>query len=126
MDWQSKRDTADRLIKKYGREITLVKDGSTADPANPLGANTTPVLTPNVAAVFVSPGGDTSLGALFTLPGGLFREAEQVAIILPSLTVDFREYTRVLESDGTYWKLFEYDELKPATVPIVAYLGLRR
>lgn len=126
MDWDSKRAFADRMIKKYGRAITLVKDGVASNPANPLGATTAPIKVGNVPAVFVSPGGDSSLGSLYSLPNGLFREAEQIAIVLPSLVNDFREFTRVEDYDGTVWKLFEYDELKPATVPIVAYLGLRR
>lgn len=126
MDWMAKRDLVDRKTREYGRTVTLVKDGTVTDPADPLGATTVPITVGDVWAIFVSPGGDASLGALFTLPAGLWREAEQIAIVLPSLTTDFREFTRVLESDGTYWKLFQYDELKPAAVPIVAYLGLRR
>lgn len=126
MDWLAKRLIVDRATKKYGRVITLVKDGAPANPALILGPTTAPVKTPNVYAVFVSPGGDSALGSTFSLPAGLFREAEQIAIILPSLDVDFRDYTQIIDTDATTWKIFAYDELKPATVPLVAYLGLRR
>lgn len=126
MDWMAKRAFADRKIREYGRAVTLIKDGVASDPTNPLGATTAPVNVGDVWAVFVSPGGDSALGSLYSLPAGLFREAEQVAIVLPSLVTDFREFTRVKDYDNTIWKLFEYDELKPATVPVIAYLGLRR
>lgn len=126
MDWLAKRSLVARKTIELGRPVTMIKDGSPADPTDPLGGSIAALTIENVHVVFVSPGGDNSLGALFTLPAGLWREAEQIGIVLPSMDFSFAEFTRVREADGAEWKIVQYDELKPATVPVVAYLGLRR
>lgn len=125
VDYNRSRATVERMIDVYGRPITLINDQGPASSSNPLGPAKTPVTVSNIMGVFVRPSGYIKLGESFYLDPGLWEEAEKIVLILPSLQHDFATFTRVLDTDGQGYKIFKVEELKPGSIPILLYLGLK-
>lgn len=131
--------TADRLVRRFGRNITLKAWSRTpANSARPwLGAAATtgapPNEVPNVAeldlvGVFVPPGAVrifnlTALGEATEMVD-LIAFSEQIIITYPGQS-DIRQYKTV--NDGTAdWGVTSIQVLKPANEQVLAFIGVRR
>lgn len=120
---------AQRLIKKHGREITLVQfEGPSTtsttpwqgavDPRGDVSSNLT------VYAVFVPPSGVASLG-LEIETQDLFKNSERVLIFSAGDQVDVSGYSEV-EDGSSRWKINILRVLRPGTVSVLAYAGVSR
>jgi hypothetical protein len=124
-DWARSRATVDRLIKEYGRLVTFVNDAGPADPNDPLGPAAARFELSNIPAVFVRPSGYIKLGESTMMDPGMWPEADKIILVLPSLTHDFSKFTRVLDTDGTGYKIYKTELLQPGPVPVLIYVGLK-
>lgn len=115
----------ERLIGLYGRAITFVNDAGPADPTNPLGPPGPRLEVPNVMGVFVRPSGYIKLGESTQMDPGMWPEADKIVLVLPSLTHDFTKFTRVVDTDGSGYKIYKTEMLQPGPVPILIYVGLK-
>lgn len=125
VDWQRSRNTVERMIKQYGRPITIINDVGPVDDDDPLGPAGQPV-SQSVMGVFVRPSGYIKLGESFLMDPGMWPDAEKIVLVLPSLTYNFEKFTRVEDTDGSGYKIFKVESLTPGPVPILLYLGLRQ
>lgn len=121
--------TAQRLIEANGRLITFVRDSETPLDANqpwlgPTGADTTLELS----GVFVPPNTVRQFGLTALGQGTEFRDlisfSEEIAIVFPE-TSDLRQFTHV-EDEAIRWGIIGLQVLKPGTVQLLAFVGLRR
>lgn len=126
VDFNRMRATVERAVNSYGRSVTLVNDGGLASASDPLGLPAARLEVSGIKGVFVRPSGYIKLGESFYLDPALWEEAEKIVLVLPSLTHDFAKFTRVVDSDGSEYKIFKVEELKPGEVPVLLYLGLRQ
>lgn len=126
VDFNRMRATVERAVNSYGRSVTLVNDGGLASASDPLGLPVARLEVSGIKGVFVRPSGYIKLGESFYLDPALWEEAEKIVLVLPSLTYDFAKFTRVVDSDGSEYKIFKVEELKPGEVPVLLYLGLRQ
>lgn len=125
IDWNSKRETVNRLINQYGRSITLINDKGPDDEEDPLGGAGEPD-EDDVMGVFVRPSGYIKLGESFLMDPGMWPELDKIALVLPSLTKNYEKYTRVRDADGSGYKIYKVEALSPGPVPILLYLGLKQ
>lgn len=125
VDWTKSRATVKKLIDAYGRPVTFVNDAGPASAADPLGPPGDRVEVPNIMAVFVRPSGYIKLGESDQLDPGMWPEADKICLVLPSLTQKFEDFTRVIDDDGVGYKIYKTELLKPGTVPILIYVGLK-
>lgn len=128
VDYVKLAATAERLVAKNGREITLVRKSETpTDPTKPWkGPQAGETLLP-LRAVFVPPNtvrqfGITSLGQ-GTEFVDLLAFSEQIAIVFQGQN-DVREYTTL--RDGVDWNILGIQVLKPADINLLAFIGVRR
>lgn len=117
---------ANRMINKHGRFITLVNDAGSVDPNDPLGPVSPRLEIPNIKAVFIRPSGYIKLGESFQMDFGMFTEADKICLVVASQTNDYAKFTRVLDKDGSGYKIYKVEELAPGDVPILLYLGLKQ
>ncbi len=119
-----------RLITEFGRVITLSGlSAVSADTDKPWEGPASVAGTPlSLSGVFVPPNtvrqfGLTALGA-----GTEFRDlitfSEQIIITMPGET-DIRDYTNVNDG-GVVWGIIGIQVLKPGTVTLLAFIGIRR
>lgn len=132
VDYVKLQNTAIRLIKSNGREITLVKlDETAADSAKPWQG---PTVVNDASAslvtrgVFVPPNtvrqfGLSSLGEGTEIEG-LLTHSEQVIIIAQG-DVDVRDFSKVIDR-GEEWGIIGYQVLRPGDLGILSFLGVRR
>jgi len=126
VDFNRMRATVERAVNSYGRSVTLVNDSGLASASDPLGPPAARLEVSGIKGVFVRPSGYIKLGESFYLDPALWEEAEKIVLVLPSLTYDFAKFTRVVDSDGSEYKIFKVEELRPGEVPVLLYLGLRQ
>jgi hypothetical protein len=126
VDYHRARATVEKLVREYGRPITLINDAGPEDPTDPLGDPGERTEVENIMGVFVRPSGYIKLGESFYMDPGMWEEAEKIVLVLPSLEHDFATFTRVIDTDGLAYKIFKVEELKPGLIPILLYLGLRQ
>lgn len=126
VDYNKTRDMVKRLIDQYGRPITLVNDAGPYESDDPLGPPADRLEVSNIMGVFVRPSGYIKLGESFYMDPGMWEEAEKIVLVLPSLQYNFSRFTRVLDTDGAGYKIFKVEELKPGSIPLLIYLGLRQ
>lgn len=131
-DYTANIATAQRLITKFGRSITLVQFNDTEtdsskpwDGVNPTDPRATPDSTLVLDAVFIFPTGLLNLG-LSTLQANLFARAEQIAIIAPGAAVATEGFNEIIDTDSTRWTIMETQTLKPGSDVVLGYLGLKR
>lgn len=121
--------TAKRLITKNGRQITFV----TSPPKNadrPWKVDETDFVPEEVPlmGVFAPPNmvrqfGLSALGE-GTEVDDLFTFVQTIAIVYPEQE-DIRRFS-VVRDQGMDWNMVAFQLLRPADLPIVAYVGLRR
>ena len=107
--------TAQRLISRYGRPVTLEKLGPSS------GGKATVSDALQVDAVFVGP---SSLG-FEARSSALVRRAEQIALVAPGADVKLDGYER-LQDDGTAWAIVGVEVLRPGDQTVLGYLSVKR
>lgn len=125
MNYDRIAQTAQRLVAKNGRSITLVKlNATSADPdkpwrgaEDPRGDDAEELVVP---AVFVGP---TALGFAATSQD-LFKGCSQICIV--ATTADLIGFNEVLDADGKRWKIAHIEKLKPAQTTLLYYIGVKR
>lgn len=121
--------TAQRLIDKNGRQVTLVElDGAPATPSQPWkGAadpRAAPASTLTLNAVFVEPNSANKLG-LSAVSNDLIKRSEQILMLAPGIAVDTTIFHLV--TDGAVnWKIQGVEVLRPADEIILAFIGVKR
>ena len=125
VNWDRYRALVNKLITKYGRPVTFVDDGGAADTTKPLGPRAARTEISNVMACFVRPSGYIKLGESTLMDPGMWPEADKICLVLPSLTVNYENFTRLLDSDGEGFKIYKTELLKPGPVSILIYVGLK-
>ena len=131
-DYSGLQATATRLITKFGRQVTLLRESQVAaDPSKPWngpGDAVDPAELP-IYAAFVPPNtvrqfGLTALG-LGTDMERLLQMSEQIAI---SATADndVRDYQDLRDTDNTVWGIIGIQQLKPGTTGILSFIGVKR
>jgi len=126
--------TAQRLIDKNGRSITLVRQDRTNDNASrpwknnadPSGAGAQKEI---VKGVFVPPNtvrqfGLTALGQGAEIED-LIANSENVIIISPGDAYDVREFQEVIDGTET-WGIVGTQILRPADLVLLGFLGVKR
>lgn len=124
VDWNRTRATVKRLIDLYGRPVTMVNDQGPANANDPLGPPAARLEVPNIMGVFVRPSGYIKLGESTMMDPGMWPEADKIFLVLPDLTNDYTKFTRVVD-DGEEFKIYKTELIKPGTVPLLAYIGLK-
>ena len=131
-DYTANIATAQRLITKFGRAITLVQFNDTVtdsakpwDGTNPTDPRATPDSTLAIDAVFVFPTGLLQLG-LGTIQADLLARADQFAILSPGAAVDVSGFNEIIDTDGSRWTIQMTATLQPANDVVLSYLGLKR
>lgn len=132
VDYAKLSATAERLIKKNGRQLTFVQhDKTPSNPskpwlgaADPKGSGT----TLDLDGVFVPPNtvrefGITALGRGTEIEDLLARS--QQIVITATKNNDLRQFRQVFD-DGVYWKILATQELKPGATSLIAFVGVRR
>lgn len=130
VDYVKLQKTAIRLIKKNGREITLIGLNETAaDPSKPwngpaAGGETDLI----VSGVFVPPNTVRQFGLTALGEGTEFRDlitlSEQVIIIAQG-DIDIRTFTDVLDR-GERWGIIGMQVLRPGPITLLSFIGVRR
>jgi hypothetical protein len=131
-DYTANITTAQRLITKFGRSITLVQLNDTVtdsakpwDGVNPTNPRTTPDSTLILDAVFVFPTGLLNLG-LGAAQQDMLARSTQIAIVSAGAAVDLSDYSEIIDTDGTTWTIGTVEMLRPASDTVLGYLGVRR
>lgn len=130
VDYVKLQKTAIRLIKKNGREITLIGLNETA--ADPLKPWNGPVAGGEenliVSGVFVPPNTVRQFGLTALGEGTEFMDlitlSEQVIIIAQG-DIDIRTFTEVLDRNER-WGIIGMQVLRPGDVTLLSFIGVRR
>ena len=113
------------MINLYGRTITVVNDQGPADPTQPLGGPAPRLEVSGIKGVFARPSGYIKLGESYFMGPGMWEECEKICLVLPSMTHDFAKFTRIVDFDSTEYKIWKVEEIRPAEIPLLLYLGLK-
>lgn len=129
VDFTKLAATAQRLISKNGRVVTFVKrTASVLDPSQPWKGSVDSEETVDLSCVFVTPNqvrifGLSALGDAVGFQD-MIAFSEQLIITFPGEN-NLREY-QTIRDDGINWNVTAYQFLKPATVNLLAFAGVRR
>ena len=130
VDYAAVLATAQRLLTENGRSVTLVNfDSTPADPNRPwLGPATDPRDTPDstltLDAVAVAPSGVVNLGLAFEADD-LIKDAAEILICSPGANVDLTVFEEVID-ETVRWKIIGIQVLRPATITVLAFIGVER
>lgn len=130
VDYVKLQKTAIRLIKKNGREITLIGLNETAaDTSKPWKGPATGGETDLiVSGVFVPPNTVRQFGLTALGEGTEFMDlitlSEQVIIIAQG-DIDIRTFTEVLDRSER-WGIIGMQVLRPGDVTLLSFIGVRR
>lgn len=132
VDYVSIQATAIRLVAETGRDITLVRYAETpANPAKPWAGPAAPPTGQSTLAlkgVFVAPSTERQFGLLALGRGIEFQNLltySQQIIIVAQGNNDISIYSQVLD-EGIRWGIIGIQILKPGTVELCAFIGVRR
>lgn len=127
-DYSRALATAQRLVTRYGRLISLqgVSPGP-ADANNPLaGPAAAPAALSGIPAAFVEPSSLQSLGLSASLVA-LFANCTQIAIVAPvSGMGDFTSMKFLIDTDAKQWKIERISTLQPGDTILLYYIGVSR
>jgi hypothetical protein len=120
--------TAQRLISENGRSVTFIRhDETLADPLQPWLGPADPRATPDASlaldAVFVEPSSAVKLG-IASETDDLILNSEQIMIVAPTAT-DLKQFQEVID-ETIYWKITEMTTLRPGTLAVVSFVGVKR
>lgn len=119
---------AQKLIKFYGRPVTLVQLNSTpTDPTKPWQGTANPRATPAatlvIYGVFVEPESLERLGKQ-RASSDFIKSAEQVLIV--STPENLGIYDEAIDEDGSTWKIDNLQSLQPGGITLLHYLRVQR
>lgn len=127
-DYSSAIATARRLIQAKGRTVTLQRlEDAPADPAKPWrgpASATPPEATLALSVVQVQPSGANTLG-LTIKDEELLRRLSAILIAEPAAE-DVETYHRVVEADGSHWRIAFVEKLQPADDAVLYFIGVQR
>lgn len=116
--------TAQRLIKRFGRSISL--QGVSTELANPSNPLAGPVAPPppivGIPATFVPPSSLQVLGFSARMTE-LFANCEQICIVAPIDNTDFSSM-KFLYDSGKRWKISLIEKLKPGDLTVLYFIGI--
>lgn len=118
-------NSAKRQIDRVGRRVTFQRVVQTPDATRPwIVVSEIEELT--ATAVFVPPTG-SGLGYRITNPD-LIERVQQIAIVSlgGAATERLTSFDKIEDSDGSLWHIEFVQELRPASVSILYYVGVRR
>lgn len=120
--------TAQRLLTKFGREVTFVKlSGASTDPLRPWLDTGDPRATPaeevTINATFVEPESLERLG-LQRQAIDQIKSGEQVAIV-PGPR-DLSEFDELIDENGARYKCWNIQVLAPASTVVIQYFRVQR
>lgn len=132
--------TAEKLIEKNGRSVTLVKRSTVPEtPSEPWKGPVDEVYTDGtpgalgdkagvvVFAAFVDVSSDSELAEFFTSLGGEVRRGTKAALVAGlSVTPEAIEEFDVVVDGDDVWNIESTDTLRPGTVVLLYALGLKR
>lgn len=131
MDYSSMADLAKRLIGENGRLVTFVKYGVTLpDPAQPWTGPADPRAQPlssvELYALAVDPGSASRYG-ISTENSDLVRLSSRILVMAPGAasTVDLEAFDEVVD-EGARWRVVKVETLRPASVTLLHYVGLKQ
>ena len=121
--------TAQRLLSKHGRTVTLIGlDEALGDASKPWAGATAPRTEPDnsleLSAVFVDPTSARRMG-FGLMTEDLVKRTSKVAIVAPGISADLSLYQELL--DGTQrLRILTTDVLQPGTEVLLGYVALSR
>ena len=133
VDYNRLARTAERLIRKNGREIIFKKPDPSASPIDPdkpwNGKNpATPMIRLPLMAVFAPPNTVRQFGLSALGEGSdirdLFSFVQHIFILFPGEN-DITQYP-IVEDQGKDYNLVGYQLLQPADQKLLAFVGTRR
>lgn len=133
VDYTRLAATAERLIRKNGREIVFKKPDPSASPVDPdkpwNGKNpATPMIRLPLRAVFAPPNTVRQFGLSALGEGSdirdLFSFVQHIFILFPGEN-DITQYP-IIEDQGKDYNLVGYQLLQPADQKLLAFVGTRR
>jgi hypothetical protein len=130
-DYSTTIATAQRLITKFGRAITLVEfDTTLADSAKPwdgpADARTAPDSTLALDAVMVQPGGSSQQLGFQVFNEDLVARMNGLFIVSPGAAADLALYQEVIDLDLVRYKIIATEVLRPGPDVIVGFIGVSR
>jgi hypothetical protein len=130
-DYSTTIATAQRLITKFGRAITLVEfDTTLADSAKPwdgpADARTAPDSTLALDAVMVQPGGSSQQLGFQVFNEDLVARMNGIFIVSPGAAADLALYQEVIDLDLVRYKIIATEVLRPGPDVIVGFIGVSR
>tara|TARA_R110000851_G_scaffold120002_1_gene248082 strand:- start:23869 stop:24279 length:411 start_codon:yes stop_codon:yes gene_type:complete len=134
-DFTKAAATALKLIVANGRSVSLIHENTTADdPAKPWEGVSAPPSAPSggvttIATVAFVPATGSGLGRLTASQQGTLSVAfDQMGLVAASEIpgVNLEGYSRVIDSDGTSWRIVLVAKLQPAATAVLWTLGLKR
>lgn len=130
-DYTGNVATAKRLIKNFGRQVTLRKLSNTASDANKpwLGA-TDPVVSGTSITVYgvaVPPSSATLLG-FSAIPDDLLKTVSQIFILEvgESDPEALDDYTTLVDTDTKEYGILYVEKLRPGETTILYFMGVSR
>lgn len=119
---------AQELVAEFGRAVTLRQVATTGpDPAQPwrgpVDPRSAPVATLAVTACMVEPSSARELGLNVQVTDWLKR-AQQIAIVASA--DDLSEYSELVDSDTSVWRVVGVSTLQPGATRILHYVGVAR
>ena len=115
------------LVTSFGRLVTLRRLSATPpDPLKPWRGPADPraaAVTLDVSAVFVEPSSQQQLGLNAEAIDWVAR-CEQIAIVASS--ADLRDFSELLDSDASVWRILGVSTLQPAADRLLHYVGVSR
>lgn len=129
-DYSPQIALAKRLVRAKGRAVTLQRLSRVAtDPAKPWRASDQSVLdaTASVSVVAVPPSSASSLGLAWK-EADPSKSLEQILIAEVGETnaEELGTFERVLDSDGSVWRINFVEQLRPAEQTILYFFGVAR
>lgn len=130
VDYSPQIALAKRLVRAKGRQVTLQRLSRVAtDPAKPWRASDQSVLDAEapLTVVAVPPSSASSLGLRWD-DADPSKSLEQILIAEVGEThpEELGSFDRVLDSDGSVWRINFVEQLRPAEQSILYFLGVAR
>jgi hypothetical protein len=123
--------TAKRLVRQFGRQVTLRKlDNTSSNPSKPWLGATNPATTATLASVYAVavppiPGSELGFSAI---PDDLLKSIEQMFIVEVGETTPeaLDTYTTLFDSDSKEYRIIYVEKLKPANLTLLYFIGVAR
>ena len=130
-DYASLADAARRLVIEYGRNMFVIKfDSTVADSSKPWEGPPNPragtVVSTAVPGISIGVGEGIKLG-IVVKDSDLSKQTEQILILAPGseLQLNLEDYNEV-QDQSTRWRVVWVEKLRPATLTLLYFMGVKR